>query len=146
MSAKEYWTSMKHHIYIMSKCSISVCYKVSKDFWFYINIYFLPKELLLENGRLYLPKGKNLIFMRNSYVSTSRLRKAFGIRIFNSKKLSFRSTVTSIPRSFQLQFYSRTLKNVHIPFCKPYMNSFARRLPEPDNFWITTSERFQFHM
>ena len=89
--------------------------------------------------------------MGNSYESTLRVRKAFGIRIVNSSKLSFdahfRNTVKPVPHIFQFQFNSRTMENVQISSSKPYINSYACKLTRP-NFRaeITTSEKFQFHM
>ena len=46
---------------------------------------------------------------------------------------------------FQFQFNSGTLENVQIPSSKPYINSYACRITEP-NFGaeITISEKFQF--
>ena len=109
--AKEYWTSTKCHIHNKLKYNISVSYKVCKELWFYINTYFWSDELLLENGQLYLLKGENLVFMRDSYVSTPRLRKVLSIRVVN---FSFINSVAPIPHSFKFHFKSKTLENVLI--------------------------------
>ena len=81
LSVKDYWTSMKYHVY--SFLFFSVCIKVCKNLWFNIKTDLWPKTMLLENSQLSLFKGKNWILMGNSYASTPQVRKALGIRMLN---------------------------------------------------------------
>ena len=140
---------MKYHVYIYDRfSSFPVCIKVFKNLQFNVRTDFWLKILLLENTQLSLSRGKNWIFVGNSYARTLQVRKAFDIRRVNSSNLSFhaylRNTVKHVPCIFQFEFNSGTLENVQLPSSKSHINSYACRLTGPT--FGATSKKFQFHI
>ena len=129
----------------------SMCIKVCKNLYFHVKTYFWPNKLLLKNEQLSLSKGKNWILVGSFYESTPQLRKALGIRMVNSLKLSFhahlKNTVKHIPTvsSFNLtiglwklyRYFPWNL--IWIPMHADYHNEITFGTE------ITTSEKFQFY-
>ena len=61
--------------------------------------------------------------------------KAFGYFLKSYFHAHFKNTVKPISHIFQFQFNSGNLENVQIRSSKNYMNPYACRLTEPNNFW-----------
>ena len=87
---------------LLAVCKIKIC----KNLKFHVKNGFSQNKLLPENAQLCLSKGTHWILIGNSFVGTPPVRKAFGIRMVNSLKLSFLAHFKNTENNISHNFYS----------------------------------------
>ena len=105
-----------------------------KKLKFHVKNDFSQNKLLLENAQLCLFKGTNWILMGNSFVGTPPVRKAFGIRVVNSLKLSFPAHFKNTENNISHNFYSF---NLTAGLLKMYIFLLLNVLSIPINRYIS---------
>ena len=115
---------------LLAVCKIKIC----KSLNFHVKNGFSQNKLLLENAQLCLSKGTNWILIRNSFVGTTPVRKAFGIRMVNSLKLSFPPHFKNTENNISHNIYSF---NLAMGLLKMYIFLLLNILSIPINKYIS---------
>ena len=115
---------------LLAVCKIKIC----KNLKFHVKNDFWQNKLLLENAQLCLSKGTNWILMGNSFVGTPPVRKAFGIRMVNSLKLSLPEHFKNTENNISHNFYSF---NLTVGFLKMHIFLLLDVLSIPINKYIS---------